>query len=49
MKTECKYPSELTNRQWQLIRQLLPPRAHRGWRHIDGEAQIEIEADAILP
>lgn len=35
MKTECKYPSELTNRQWQLIRQLLPPRARRGRRAID--------------
>jgi putative transposase len=35
MKTECKYPSELTNRQWQLIRQLLPPRLHRGRRPID--------------
>jgi len=35
MKTECKYPSELTNRQWQLIRQLLPPRARRGRWPID--------------
>jgi putative transposase len=35
MKTECKYPSELTNRQWQLIRQLLPPRGRVGRRPID--------------
>ena len=35
MNTERKYPSELTNRQWQLIRQLLPPRAPRGRRPID--------------
>ena len=35
MKTECQYPSELTNRQWQLIRQLLPQRARLGRRPID--------------
>lgn len=35
MKTECKYPSELTNRQWQLMRQLLPQRARLGRRPID--------------
>jgi len=35
MKTECQYPSDLTNRQWQLIRQLLPRRARRGRRPID--------------
>ena len=35
MKTEQQYPSDLTNRQWQLIRQLLPPRKRRGRRPID--------------
>ena len=30
MKTEVKYSSDLTNRQWQLIRQLLPPQTV-GW------------------
>ena len=35
MKTERQYPSDLTNRQWQLIRQLLPARARRGRRPID--------------
>ena len=35
MKMERQYPSDLTNRQWQLIRQLLPPRARRGRRPID--------------
>ena len=35
MKTECQYSSTLTNRQWQLIRQLLPPRARRGRRPLD--------------
>jgi hypothetical protein len=35
MKTECKYPSDLTNRQWQLIRQLLPQRMRLGRRPID--------------
>jgi putative transposase len=35
MKTECKYASDLTNRQWQLIRQLVPQRSRRGRRPID--------------
>jgi putative transposase len=35
MKTESQYPSDLTNRQWQLIRQLLPRRSRRGRRPID--------------
>lgn len=35
MKTEDKYPSDLTNRQWQLIRQLLPQPSRRGRRPID--------------
>jgi len=35
MKTEGKYPSDLTSRQWQLIRQLLPRRSRRGRRPID--------------
>jgi putative transposase len=35
MKTGCQYSSALTNRQWQLIRQLLPPRARRGRRPLD--------------
>jgi putative transposase len=34
MQTESKYPSELTNRQWQLIRQLLPQRMRLGRRPI---------------
>lgn len=34
MKTGCEYPSDLTNRQWQLIRQLLPPHKRRGRRPI---------------
>lgn len=35
MKTESKYSSDLTNRQWQLIRQLLPRRSRLGRRPID--------------
>jgi putative transposase len=35
MKTEVQYSSDLTNRQWQLIRQLLPPQARLGRRPID--------------
>ena len=35
MKTKVKYPSDLTSRQWQLIRQLLPPRSKRGRHPID--------------
>ncbi len=35
MESEKKYPSDLTNRQWQLIRQLLPKRSRRGRRPID--------------
>ena len=34
MKRERKYSSDLTNRQWQLIRQLLPRRARRGRKPI---------------
>ena len=34
MKTECEYPSDVTHRQWQLIRQLLPPRKRFGRRPI---------------
>ena len=35
MKCRTQYSSDLTNRQWQLIRQLLPPRCRRGRRPID--------------
>ena len=35
MKTEVKYSSDLTNRQWQLMRQLLPRRSRLGRRPID--------------
>jgi putative transposase len=35
MKTENKYSSDVTNRQWQLIRQLLPKRSRLGRRPID--------------
>ena len=35
MKTEFKYSSDLTNRQWQLIRQLMPCRSRLGRRPID--------------
>lgn len=35
MKTEIKYSSDLTNRQWQLICRLLPKRSRRGRRPID--------------
>jgi putative transposase len=35
MKTEFKYSSDLTNRQWQLIRQLMPRRSRLGRRPID--------------
>ena len=44
MKTESKYSSDLTNRQWQLIRQLLPRRSRLGRRPIDRRRII----DAIL-
>jgi len=35
MKTEVKYSSDLTNRQWQLLRQLLPKQSRLGRRPID--------------
>lgn len=35
MKTEVKYSSDLADRQWQSIRQLLPQRCRRGRRPID--------------
>jgi putative transposase len=35
MKTEVKYSSDLSNRQWQLIRQLLPRGSRLGRRPID--------------
>jgi putative transposase len=35
MKTKVKYSSDLTNRQWQLIRQLLPQRSRLGRRPLD--------------
>ncbi|MCO6042898.1 IS5 family transposase [Aeoliella sp. ICT_H6.2] len=35
MKTECQYSSDSTNKQWQSVRQLLPPPARLGRRPID--------------
>lgn len=35
MKTEIQYSSDLSNRQWQLIRQLLPQQSQLGRRPID--------------
>lgn len=35
MKCRTQYSSDLTDRQWQLIRQLLPPPSRRGRRPID--------------
>ena len=35
MRTEIKYSSDLTNRQWQLLRQLFPQASRRGRRPID--------------
>jgi putative transposase len=35
MKTESKYSSDVANRQWQLLRQLLPQRSRLGRRPID--------------
>ena len=35
MRTESKYSSDVTNRQWQLLRQLLPRRSNLGRRPID--------------
>jgi len=35
MKCRTQYSSDLTDRQWQLIRQLLPSRSRRGRRPID--------------
>lgn len=34
METEVKYPSDVTDRQWQLIRGLLPARSRRGRKPI---------------
>jgi putative transposase len=31
----CKYPSDVTNRQWQVVRQLLPRRCKRGRPPVD--------------
>ena len=44
MKCRTQYPSDLTNRQWQLIRQLVPKRCRRGRPPIDRRWII----DAIL-
>lgn len=44
MKTESKYSSDVTNRQWQLLRQLLPQRSRLGRRPLDRRRII----DAIL-
>jgi putative transposase len=35
MKTVSKYASDVTNRQWQVVRQLLPAQSRRGRRPID--------------
>jgi putative transposase len=35
MRSEIHYPTDLTNRQWQLIRQLLPKQSRLGRRPID--------------
>ena len=35
MKIRTQYSSDLTNRQWQLIHKLLPPRHRRGRRPIE--------------
>jgi putative transposase len=35
MKVRWKYPSDLTDKQWRIIRRLLPPRQRRGRRPID--------------
>lgn len=35
MKTECQYSSDSTNKQWQSVRQLLPPPTRRGRPQID--------------
>ena len=35
MKTDCKYASDMTHRQWQVVRKLLPARSRRGRRPID--------------
>ena len=35
MESGPKYPSDLTDRQWQIIRQLFPPRCRRGRPRID--------------
>lgn len=35
MECAAQYPSDLTNRQWQIIRRLLPPRSRRGRPPID--------------
>ena len=35
MECAAQYPSDLTNRQWQIIRRLLPPRSRRGRPRID--------------
>lgn len=39
-----KYPSDLTDRQWQVVRQWLPPRSRRGRPRIDRREIL----DAIL-
>lgn len=44
MKCRTQYSSDLTDRQWQLIRQLLPPRSPRGRRPINRRTIV----DAIL-
>ena len=44
MSITRKYPSNLTDRQWQIIRRLLPPRSRRGRPRICRRRVI----DAIL-
>lgn len=40
MKTERKYASDVTDRQWQVVRQLLPARSRRGRRPINRRRMI---------
>lgn len=35
MNTSCKYATDLTDRQWEILRKLLPPSKRRGRKQID--------------
>ncbi len=38
--TEVQYPTDLTDAQWELVRELLPPRQRLGRKQTDDRRQV---------